>query len=299
MNPHDSPVSRVLRDNPHVSLAYVDHQSNPPTLHITTEPTAQKNALALPDELQHHRLSIHISEPLKILIAHPGYETTPLNGHQHCQDPPIQLGCQVQPENANWVGTAGCPARWTNHGHDNWGFLTNWHVAAAGDKRVGRLIYQPDTSRPPIATLDTWKDVDPNKPNLIDAALCNSMLSEFHSTSELILEIGKPRYPFVDAQIGHNAIKSGRTTGLTRGRCVAVGASARVGYGSFTAQFDDQDVYEGNAGSFSAAGDSGSLILHADTLKPTSLLFAGGGGTTIGNPIRHVAQALLLRFPFP
>jgi hypothetical protein len=47
-------------------------------------------------------------------------------------------------------------------------------------------------------------------------------------------------------------------------------------------------------GGFSSGGDSGSLIVverGGDALRPVALLFAGGGGVTIANPIGEVLSA--------
>jgi hypothetical protein len=52
---------------------------------------------------------------------------------------------------------------------------------------------------------------------------------------------------------------------------------------AFTATFNGQVVVAG--GSFSAGGDSGSLIVTADTSAPLALLFAGSPTNTVGNPI--------------
>src|SRR5207245_7349527 len=47
---------------------------------------------------------------------------------------------------------------------------------------------------------------------------------------------------------------------------------------------------------FSAAGDSGSLIVSKSAAHPTALLFAGSSTTTVGNPIgqvlSHVSSSL-------
>lgn len=88
--------------------------------------------------------------------------------------------------------------------------------------------------------------------------------------------------------------KSGRTTALTRGEVAAVGATLNVNFGNDrVAQFTDQIAVRSGAGEFSASGDSGSLIWTRDAHRaPVALLFAGGGGTTFGNPIGRVLAAL-------
>ncbi len=76
--------------------------------------------------------------------------------------------------------------------------------------------------------------------------------------------------------------KFGRTTGYTAGRITSVDADVTVEYdtGGFT--FADQIMIRGLDGAdFSAAGDSGSLILERGSQHAVGLLFAGGRGFTI------------------
>ena len=55
------------------------------------------------------------------------------------------------------------------------------------------------------------------------------------------------------------------------------------------ALFTGQVVFAGDPFvTFSDGGDSGSLIVTQGGSKPVALLFAGGGGITIGNPIDDV-----------
>ena len=95
--------------------------------------------------------------------------------------------------------------------------------------------------------------------------------------------------------------KSGRTTGLTCSTVQAIDATITVPYdiscgaadtapGGFTAAFKNQIAV--NGGSFSAGGDSGSLIVTSDTARPLALLFAGSDVATVGNPIQDVIAAL-------
>jgi hypothetical protein len=95
--------------------------------------------------------------------------------------------------------------------------------------------------------------------------------------------------------------KSGRTTGLTCSTLQAVDATITVPYdvscgaadtapGGFTAAFKNQVAV--NGGTFSAGGDSGSLIVTSDTAQPVALLFSGSDVATFGNPIQDVIAAL-------
>jgi hypothetical protein len=127
----------------------------------------------------------------------------------------------------------------------------------------------------------------------VDAAIAqlrpNSM-----DTSGFIEDIGTissaPRAP----SVGLSVAKSGRTTGFTTGTISSINTSVNVQYqqkcGSgrkFTVSYTNQVVI--NSSTFSAGGDSGSLIVTNDAShNPVALLFAGSSTTTIGNPIGQV-----------
>ena len=90
--------------------------------------------------------------------------------------------------------------------------------------------------------------------------------------------------------------KYGRTTGLTKGKVYAIGATVNVSYDAGTALFVNQIVI--SPGSFSAGGDSGSLVVidgkgreKANDRKAVGLLFAGSALYTIANPIDAVLEA--------
>src|SRR5260370_14416774 len=58
---------------------------------------------------------------------------------------------------------------------------------------------------------------------------------------------------------------------------------------AFTALFTNQVII--NGGSFSAAGDSGSLVVTSDTARPVALLYGGNSTSTSANPILDVLNA--------
>jgi hypothetical protein len=99
----------------------------------------------------------------------------------------------------------------------------------------------------------------------------------------------QPRSP----QLGWSVGKSGRTTQLTQGRIVTLNWSGWINYSGGSAWFAGQFVVQGINGDFSAGGDSGSAVWTWDAAKyPVGLLFAGGGGYTICNPMPLVLSAL-------
>jgi len=59
---------------------------------------------------------------------------------------------------------------------------------------------------------------------------------------------------------------------------------------AFTSTFSGQVVI--NGGNFSAAGDSGSLVVTSDTVEPVGLLFAGNSTSTTANPIAEVLSKM-------
>ena len=91
------------------------------------------------------------------------------------------------------------------------------------------------------------------------------------------------------AVLGMPVRKAGRTTGFTTGEVNVIEATVNVNYGSGrVATFENQIV----AGAMSQGGDSGSLVLAADSLKAVGLLFAGSDQTTVFSPIQLVLDCL-------
>ena len=169
---------------------------------------------------------------------------------------------------------------------------------AMGIHEYDHPLHQPTETHPPMAWLAAWNEVNPGQPNTFDAAIADTLDGPYHTIANQILNIGGISDHPIDADVGINVMKAGRTTGVTYGRCTATGAAVNVSYGEFTATFVDQDVFEGDDQTFSAPGDSGSLIIGATCKCPCSLLFAGNATTTIGNPLHYVIEAFNIQFPF-
>jgi hypothetical protein len=91
--------------------------------------------------------------------------------------------------------------------------------------------------------------------------------------------------------------KSGSASGLTCSTINSVMTDVSVDYSTscqggtkFTVLYNNQvDIAKGT---FSASGDSGSLVVTADTARPLGLLFAGATNDTVANPITDVLNAL-------
>ncbi len=158
--------------------------------------------------------------------------------------------------------------------------LSNWHVLC-GDPScaVGEPIYQPGvydggTAADKVAELKRWRlDKD------ADAALAK--LTGGRGYSRDILE-WHPITGVEEPALGMEVVKSGRTTGFTKGIIDGVSGSATINYGGgVVVTFHDQIHivprppwpqvdYEVSKG-----GDSGSVWMNEDNNKAVGLHFAG------------------------
>lgn len=219
--------------------------------------------------------------------------------HRACYNEPIPAGTQIQPAGAPWVGTLGTACGFRNHnGVARWGVLSNWHVLVPSNPQKSHPIHQPTDRRPAFAHLSDYQPVSPQSPNQFDAAVADSQIGDHHSVGRQILNAGDVGETIAQASVGLEVRKSGRTTGLTRGKITAIDAAVRVNYGRFVATFTDQVLIRGLPGQFGAAGDSGSLIFTGPYRDPLALLFAGGGNLTIASPIHLIAKRFKLTFKF-
>lgn len=287
---------QILRDNPQVDLVCNDPTSSEGHFIIQTHHANAKLPHTLPEDVDPTKCI----ERLKPKITTLELKTDrlgPTNRNQQCQNEPISMGTQIQPQGAPWVGTAGCPVRWTDtNGNLHWGILSNWHVFTGGRYDLGHPQHQPTDGRPACAQLTNFTPVLADQPNTTDAAIADALIDGYHTIAWSILELGKLNPEISPAVVGNHFRKVGRTTGLTHARCSAINAGVRVNYGDFEAIFLGQDVFDDVEGSFSAPGDSGSTIVCDCNHGPSALLFAGGGNQTIGNPMELVAATLNLFF---
>jgi hypothetical protein len=126
----------------------------------------------------------------------------------------------------------------------------------------------------------------PQAVNLVDAAVARPINDE--DVLDEILNIGEVSGT-TEGVLGLPIRKSGRTTGFTTGIITTIEATVSVNYGlGKTATFENQLI----AGPMSEGGDSGSLIVAADSQQAVGLLFAGSTQTTIFNPIQAVLDCL-------
>ena len=172
--------------------------------------------------------------------------------------------------------------------------LSNNHVYAnSNEASLGDNVLQPgpfDGGVNPDDTIGTLFDFEPivfsrKARNEIDAAIAISSTYDLgKATPAGAGGYGTPNPIIVDAFIGQQVQKFGRTTGLTIGEVTGVNATVNVGYGpGKTAKFVKQIIIE--PGGFSAGGDSGSLIVTLIGNNPVGLLFAGSSTITVANRI--------------
>jgi Peptidase family S64 len=178
--------------------------------------------------------------------------------------------------------------------------LSNNHVLARSDQAVaGEDISQPGLIDNSCRVSTLVADFTGTVPlgNNVDAAVAQVRIGQMDATG-FIEDIGVPSGTTVNPSVGLSVAKSGRTTGFTTGSISSVNTSVSVQYQKgcnsgkkFTVSYTNQVVI--NSSTFSAGGDSGSLIVTNNTShNPVALLYAGSSTSTIGNPINEVLSKL-------
>lgn len=186
--------------------------------------------------------------------------------------------------------------------------LSNNHVLADTDTATpGDTISQPGlvdvgclltaTNSNVVAHFSTTKPLGTAN---IDAALAQVVPGAVN-TSGNILEVGVPSSTEATPAVGDVVAKSGRTTGLTCATIGSISTNVLVRYQrscgqgkKFRVLYINQVVVNGSG--FSAAGDSGSLIVTQAAAQPVGLLFAGSSTTTVANPTSDVTNAFGVSF---
>jgi Peptidase family S64 len=179
--------------------------------------------------------------------------------------------------------------------------LSNNHVLGrSGAAAAGEDISQPgliDNGCRVATLVADFTAAAPLGSSNVDAAIAQLRPGTMDS-SGFIEDIGVPSSTTVNPSVGMSVAKSGRTTGFTTGTVSSINTSVSVQYQQgcnqgkkFTVSYTNQVVI--NSSTFSAGGDSGSLIVTNNAShNPVALLFAGSSTTTIGNPINEVLTKL-------
>jgi len=239
--------------------------------------------------------------------------------HSHATDsdgdstPPAECGSTTERCRPAYIGvstghpdiTAGTIGCRVTDGTDVYALSNNHVYADENWASIGDQVIQPGTfdgGSSPADDIGTLADFEPivfstsaETENTIDAAITLSSTDDLGNAT-LSDGYGTPKSETVAASINLKVKKYGRTTGLTKGRVTAINATVNIGYDSGVARSVNQIIIE--PGSFSAPGDSGSLIVvdgkgknSADDRRPVGLLFAGSFFVTIANPIDLVLSS--------
>jgi hypothetical protein len=197
--------------------------------------------------------------------------------------------------------------------------LSNNHVLAKSDSGItGDPISQPGTIDSPttcstsetstVANLSEFFNLETGPNPKVDAALAQVVDGQVDASGNILLlgttqtngtpDPGAPHAGTgITATVGQGVAKSGRTTGLTCSTVLGTNVSANVDYyrhcgdttKAYTVSYTNLVAVAG--GSFSAGGDSGSLIVAQTTADPVALLFGGSDTDTVGNPVSQVLEA--------
>jgi hypothetical protein len=195
--------------------------------------------------------------------------------------------------------TAGTIGARVTDGTDVYALSNNHVYANENQATLGDAVIQPGTFDDGVSPADdigALDDFEPivfgGTPNTIDAAIALTNVNDVGNATPSD-GYGTPKSTTVAPQINQKVMKYGRTTRLTTGSVYALNATVDVQYSEGVARFVNQVIIQ--PGSFSAGGDSGSLIVvngkgpfKNDDRKPVGLLFAGSVFFTIANPIDPV-----------
>jgi hypothetical protein len=227
-------------------------------------------------------------EPIGYAKAYAVYTATYRN--------PIWSGVSIGNDKECSAGTLGCVVNDRSNGKMY--VLSNNHVLARENKAtLGERIDQPGRiennciQTGQIASLTNFIPINMKRTarNTVDAAIAEFSLNGF--TSQMATgDHYTPTATPVIAALNQHVKKVGRTTGFTQGVVQAINVSLVVSYSKGQAGYIGQFYI--TPGTFSAAGDSGSLIVDDETNNPVGLLFAGSNSGTFANDITNVLNAL-------
>jgi hypothetical protein len=209
---------------------------------------------------------------------------------------PVPCGVSISHVNLPGSGTLGCLVVLDSR---KLCLLSNNHVIALENTgQIGDAIIQPGNAEPGaspdqvIGHLEDFVQIQASG-NLVDAAVAWTK-REWVSFRHVTYTVNPTP---TRATIGMTVIKNGRTTQATVGVVTDMGVSIPVQYTPFPAgaEMRDQIVIRGiNGGMFGTHGDSGSLVVTANTKQPVGLFFAVNNDSSLSfaNRIESVMTAL-------
>ena len=234
--------------------------------------------------------------------------------NQQAQSSPIPLGTSGGNEkdiSAQFCCSGTLGALIVNHAGTTFYILSNDHVLGlSGSAKSGDPVDEPglvDTNCNTANLVANFTQGAPLQNGGVDAAIAQIVGGQVDTTGA-ILQLGNlstngmpqpapPANSVLAPAINLPIAKSGRTTGLTCSSITSINATVQVDYSSTcggpttkTITYTNQVVTGAN---FTQAGDSGSLIVDAQTAQPVALLFAGdpSNASAVGNPIQQVLNA--------
>jgi hypothetical protein len=115
-----------------------------------------------------------------------------------------------------------------------------------------------------------------------------------HGLTTFADELRLSRDSSIIPDVGMPVTKYGGITGPTDGKIVDTQVDLYVDYGFGTFLFRDQVMIDGRNSDkpFAAAGDSGSLVVHADNKQAMAMIFAESGGFAVACRLDDVLPAL-------
>jgi len=248
----------------------------------------------------------------------PPATVTIVPNNQQAQTAPIQLGTSggnnldLTPMGNTVTCCSGTLGSLVTRGGTQF-ILSNNHVLARSDQakppepigQPGLADAQCDVARTTVVANLT--QFAPLTTSNVDAAIAAVVNGEV-DPSGAILDLGPLSGTSLTAAAPANTTeapipnlvvaKSGSRTGLTCSTIMAINANVQVQYSTkcgggtnFSVTFTNDQIVI-NGGTFSAAGDSGSLVVDSGTAQPVGLLYAGSPTNTVANPINDVLNAL-------
>jgi hypothetical protein len=215
---------------------------------------------------------------------------------------PVTCGVSIAPDTKLYSGTLGCQVKSNGVKY----MLSNNHVLAdCNTIAPGTWITQPsreDGRAPPADGIGELSHFVPlaaaGGTSPVDAAIA----AFFDVQTDPRMERGdsmveKMTAPIVRPVVDLNVQKSGRTTGVTKGKVAAIGLTIAVNYPSIgLVTIENTFSVKHASGQFSRGGDSGSVITTAPQNNPVGLLFAADSGSkaTYANTMHSVLEQLAL-----